>query len=458
MSEPSNGCRRTLERGTVLDGRFEIGQVLGAGAFGKVYQAKQIIFGHSFRDVALKLFDAEKVTPGNVREVFGDAVALISLQESSPDPQAAQHLIKIYDVGMVTEPSQQAFMSMRLIPGRKTLQHEITRFRHAGGIPVAASLRLLRQLLVPLAWMHAVASIVHGDLKPDNILMTEESNLVVTDFGLATHLPLGALGGAIAYQAPEILLNQPGLETSDVYAVVLVWYEMLTGCHPFHNVGIDALADGDERAFIRAHAQARRWPIRACREDEDPDSVERIVPASESNEELGEHPQLEGMLNRCLANLSNRRYPNARLLLKDIDEYIDKGTVEGLKSPAAAGSESDADVTLREERSPDALVQDARALLRQRRLPDAIARAKAALRMTGDRFVPAWLVWALAQAATGDIETAKEACRKAQERAPRDPEVFEAWAKVFEADGKAARADSMRCRAGKLRQSAGRKG
>src|ERR1700730_5276953 len=78
------------QSGTVLDQRFELREFLGAGNFGAVYRAKQLVFGRPIRDVALKLFKSDRVTRENVHEVFADAVTLIGLQEECPDPDVGR--------------------------------------------------------------------------------------------------------------------------------------------------------------------------------------------------------------------------------------------------------------------------------------------------------------------------------------------------------------------------------
>jgi len=84
-------------------------------------------------------------------------------------------------------------------------------------MPLATAMWFLRQLLVPLAWMHTLdVPVVHGDLKPDNVLLTPSGDVVLTDFGLAAHLPLRSLGGAISYQAPETLLQHGADSRADI--------------------------------------------------------------------------------------------------------------------------------------------------------------------------------------------------------------------------------------------------
>ena len=102
---------------------------------------------------------------------------------------------------------------------------------------------------------------VHGDLKPENVMLTLDSRLVLVDFGLAARMPLGVRGGTIAYDAPEKLLGLIGGPLADVYSVGVIWYELLTGLHPFKDVGLDATARGDADGYTQAHIASRKWPI-----------------------------------------------------------------------------------------------------------------------------------------------------------------------------------------------------
>ncbi len=450
MSKDKKPKRVMLPFGTVLDDRFEIQEWLGAGSFGAVYRAKQLVFGHPLRDVALKLFDSDKVSRSNVRDLFSDAITLIGLQETEKCPlEVTRHMVQVYDIGILkTEQGDQAFMSMKLVPGRKTLESAVRRWRHAAGMPVATSLRFLLQILVPLAWMHTLdPSTVHGDLKPDNVLLAPDSTLILTDFGLASRLPLASLGGAVQYQAPETLLGGGAETSADIYGVGLMWYEMLTGRQPFSEVGLQAVGDDDTRALVRSQQEARKWLIRPAdpsrHEDDDP----RVPLPSETNEELRHHPKLEEMLKRCLAYRQSDRYANARLLLEQIDKYLqgDPSLDVSVTSPKEA-----ADVVLPKE-TPEMLLENARVFLERGEPAKARSLAEELLRQD-PKSVPGLLALARAQAASGQPDHAKETLTRAQQLDREGPEVFEAMADMFQAMNKPDTAKSLREQATKLRE------
>jgi len=433
--------RTVMSPGTALDDRFRILEFLGAGSFGVVYRAEQVVFGQGLREVALKLFDSAAITPTTMQDVFSDAVTLIRLQEETPRPEVSRHLIQVYDMGVLRTPAQRPFMSMKLVPGKRTLETAVRRFRDAGGMPVETALGFLRQLLVPLAWMHTLDDpVVHGDLKPDNVLLSGTDDLVVvTDFGLAAPVLLGTLGGEIHYQAPETLLGQPGGAAADIYSAGLMWYEMLTGRNPF----LDVLPDNgaiDSASVIRAQQQARKWPIRPAEPTDRPGSEQRIPPASEINEEFRQHPQLESMLNRCLAYLVSQRYGTARALLDDIDRYVATGTVS-VQLPASAPPDPH-HMTL-PAKTPEMLVADSRNLLAQRRAGEALQQAELALRQK-PKMMGALLASARAHIALGQIPKAKERHAQVQALRPKSRHVLLLMADIVEAERNAGLARRLR--------------
>jgi len=430
---PENGSRTIFSAGKILDDRFQIEEWLGSGAFGDVYRARQLVFGYPLRQVAIKLFKQEAVSAENLHDAFGDAISLISLQEENPSPQVARRMVQIYDIGLLKAPRPQAFMSMRLVPGKLTLDTAVRRHA-AGGMPVAATLGFLRQMLTPLAWMHGLeVPGVHGDLKPNNVLMTDDGTLILADFGLASRMPIGALGGTVAYQAPETLACLTATPHSDMYAIGLIWYEMLTGRHAFEEVGMEAMGNNDTSGYVRAHLDSRKWPIRSAAHV----SHDRIVPASEINPEMGEHPQLEAMLARCLTYRVEDRYPNARRLLEDIRKYIDGRHVD---VRGMANLEPDSDlppVALKSGKTPAGLVQDAQALLAARQPEKAVALLDQVLARDA-QFLPALLLRAMTLADLGRFEEAWQSCERAQAIAPKkaaDRGVLEAKIHFFGVKG-----------------------
>jgi serine/threonine protein kinase len=447
-----------LEPGFVLAGRFEIAKFLGEGSFGEVYRVKQLLFGRGVRTVALKLFDEGVVTTENAQDILNDALILFGLQDEDPSPEISAHFVQVYDMGIVSTPAPRAFMTMRLIPGERTLRSEVYSSRHKGGMPVSQSLRYLREMLLPLAWMHSLETpVVHGDLKPENVMLAERSRLVLVDYGLAARMPLGVRGGTIAYDASEKLVGLLGGPAADVYSVGLIWYELLTGKHPFEGVGLDAKARGDSDVYTQAHIAARKWPI--CAKDKLPagGARNRMVPASEINQDLAEqHPQVELILNKCLADDMSERFSNARVLLDSINAYIAEGILPKSDLEVIFGQDKARNAEAPPEirpRTNEMRLADAAALIKQGKPDQAFAIADQVLG-TASACVPAILIRAQALAKMpGRLKEADDACERAMKLAPRDPAVYEALAAICEAKGKHTQARGHRATAVELRNS-----
>lgn len=457
---PPRPRREPLAPGSRIADRFEIAEFLGAGSFGEVYRARQLLFGRCVRNVALKLFAEGIVTVDNATDILNDALILFGLLDDNPTLEIGAHLVQVYDMGIVPCPNLRAFMSMKLIPGKKTLKSEVYRFRHAGGMPVSLSLRYMRELLLPLAWMHSLETpAVHGDLKPENVMLTGDNRLVLVDFGLAARMPLGVRGGTIAYDAPEKLLGLLGGPAADVYSVGVIWYELLTGRHPFENVGLEATARGDSKGYSQAHLAARKRPI--CSKDRLPvaQAHNRIVPASEINQDLAEqHPQVELLLNKCLADDIAERFANARVLLDSIVRYIESGgtlsksDIQVIGAPLTAAKSPGAAPEIK-PKTADMRLADAAALASQGKVAESLAILDAVLRAT-PRSVPALLAKAKTLAAIpGRLKEADEVCGQTMSLAPQDPSVYDTLSLIRDAQGKRTQAAGYRTAAMELRRT-----
>jgi serine/threonine protein kinase len=438
-----------LSEGTILDGRFEIKRFLGKGSFGEVYQARQVVFGHVFRDVALKLFKTDSVNRENVADILNDAIALIRLMEENPPAEVDKRIVKVNDIGIINEPEPRAFMSMQLVGGRRTLQKEIRRHK-VDGMPVELSLWYLTRILIPLAWMHE-HEIVHGDIKPDNVLLREDSDIVLTDFGLAARLPIGVMGGAILHQAPEVLAGQIGTTQADVYSLGVMWYEMLTGQSPFGNVGLEENGRGDMKGFIKAQLAARKWPIRNSDTGIPAEKEQRIQPASEINAELLEFPQVESLLNNCFCYKISERFSNAGMLLSEIRNYKASGKIsEWIVDNQTENVTEDTDGL--PGKSPELLVADALTLSAQGHHQRSLNLLSSILTRDGS-FVPAILAQARVFTAEEKIPEAMKRIEKVMRLTAKnpDPEAYDTLAFIYRSTGKVDMAAQMQKLAAKIR-------
>jgi serine/threonine protein kinase len=275
-------------------------------------------------------------------------------------------------------------------------------------------------------------------------------------------MPLGSVGGAIQYQAPETLAGSlagssalTAHPSADIYALGIMWYEMLTGHHPFENATLGIVYKEDPRAYLRAHYQMRQWESRPARFAAGFNEEERIVPASEINEELRHHPQLEAMLNRCLSARQSDRYQNARLLLNELDRYVETGAVStGTGAIEPATDKKNAQAISLPTKTPEMLVKDAESLLKQGQHGAAIEKADEALK-NKPRLISAMLIKARVLIAMKRIEEATACLNSASEEGGENPDLCAALAEFYTAINKPSAAADYRLMEQQLRKKQG---
>jgi non-specific serine/threonine protein kinase/serine/threonine-protein kinase len=222
--------------------RYRIGARLGAGGMGTVYA------GHDLRldrAVAVKLLRPELARDPALRRRF-EREARSAARVSHPN------VVAVYDTGEDT--GRHAFIVMELLTGR-TLAHEL-----ADGPLDEQRLRdVARGVLAALGAAHA-EGIVHRDVKPGNVFLTDDDAVKVGDFGIAISLDTGETTTAVplgtpAYAAPERLRGLPATVRSDLYSLGVVLYEAAAGTRPFSGDGpsevAEAIVRGDHEPLGR---------------------------------------------------------------------------------------------------------------------------------------------------------------------------------------------------------------
>lgn len=247
-----------LAPGSVLDDRFEIISVLGAGGMGVVYKA---------RDRELDDLVAVKTLKTGA---LVDAEALERLKSELRLARRITHpnVLRTFDFGEV---QGIPYISMEYVRGL-TLRYLL---EQTGRLPYSAALRLARQLCAGLAAAHEVG-VLHRDIKPENLIIDSAGNAKLMDFGIARPIHRSAPGqtapGAVLgtphYLAPEQLQGQEPDARADIYACGVVFYEMFTGGLPFTGASPMEIA----LAHIRDEpaAPSELWP-------EMPKGLEAIV-------------------------------------------------------------------------------------------------------------------------------------------------------------------------------------
>ncbi|MGH7725846.1 MAG: serine/threonine-protein kinase [Candidatus Eiseniibacteriota bacterium] len=204
--------------GTVLENRYRIVALAGRGGMGEVYRADDLRIG---QPVALKFLppflerDADRL-----QRLLGEV--RIARQVSHPN------VCRVYDA---SDFEGRHFITMEYVDGEDLA----ALLRRIGRLPQEKAIDLARQIASGLAAAH-IQGIVHRDLKPANIMLDGRGRARITDFGIATAAEfVGAETewGTPAYMAPEQLEGKPASPRTDIYALGIVVYEMLTGRRPF---------------------------------------------------------------------------------------------------------------------------------------------------------------------------------------------------------------------------------
>lgn len=252
-------------------GPYQVVGELGAGGMGSVYHAKDPMIG---RPVAIELILGSLDNAELLRRFEQEA--------RSPGNLSHRNIVTIHSVG---HHGAQPFIVMEYIRGR-TLS-DITAEQSV--LPLSEKLRIIEQLCAGLAYAHA-AGVIHRDIKPGNVIVDGEGTVKILDFGLAriadAALTQGhALMGTLPYMSPEQYAGSGVDHRSDVFAVGAVFYELLTYRRAFPGT----LEDGIMLRVLNSH----------------PEPVSRYCPDID--------PEIEAIVNRCLAKNPATRYESFRV-------------------------------------------------------------------------------------------------------------------------------------------------
>ena len=210
-------------------GRYQILETLGTGAHSRVVRGHDPLID---RFVAIKLFSPE-LARGDARTRFLREARVVG-KLSHPT------VITIHDMG-IEESTSTPYLVMELVEGQP-LEKLIAK----GSIPYPTACEWAAHVAVGLGIAHRRA-VIHGDVKPANILITSENRVKLTDFGmarLASHQgPDANLKGTPAYWCPEQILGRAQDSRSDIFSLGVVLHEMLTGLNPFAGESLQAVCN-----------------------------------------------------------------------------------------------------------------------------------------------------------------------------------------------------------------------
>ena len=234
---------RETETG-LLPPRYRDVERIGRGGMGDIYRATDSVLG---RDVAVKVLAERYAQDVAIRSRFTrEALSAAKLS-------GAPSTVTIFDVG---EHAGQPFIVMEYLPGGSLED----RLREGGPQSPARALVWLEEAAQALDAAHA-RGIVHRDVKPANLLLDEDDNVHVADFGIASAAGMdsltktGTVLGTAGYLAPEQALGERTTSATDRYALGIVAYELLTGARPFANEAPTAEAAAHVHAAVPAISQ-----------------------------------------------------------------------------------------------------------------------------------------------------------------------------------------------------------
>jgi WD40 repeat protein/DNA-binding XRE family transcriptional regulator len=263
---------------------YALGERLGAGGYGVVYRAVQPLVE---REVAVKIILPQYADqPDFIRRFEAEAQLVARLEHP--------HIVPLYDYWR--EPGV-AYLVMRLLRGGSlaaTLQ--------AGPLPLLAVALLLEQIGAALHTAHR-AGIIHRDLKPANVMLDEDNNAYLADFGIAKNLgnpnladltQPGLVIGSPAYFSPEQILAEPVKPQTDIYCLGIMLYELLTGRKPY---------DGPSPIFLIQQHLNEPIPSLAAHCPDLPSSLDPII-------------------QRATAKDQGERYPDVLSLMEDFRQAL----------------------------------------------------------------------------------------------------------------------------------------
>ncbi len=279
----------------IIDGKYQLESLIAHGGMGSVYRAMHLQLE---RPVAVKILRAEFLADATVRERFHrEALAAARLKHPN--------IIAVYDFGSLANGS--AYIVMELVEGRSLREELRLLSARSGQMRPERVAAIMRQVCAGIEAAHR-SGIIHRDLKPDNIMIESDpeggERVLVLDFGIAKlKQPHGAVQcltdeetiiGTPNYISPEQCTGLPVDARSDVYALGIILYEMLTGQVPFSSTSTSAV--------LLSHLQeAPAPPTRFCH---------------------GLHPALERVVLRALAKSPQHRFGSAALLADSLQRAL----------------------------------------------------------------------------------------------------------------------------------------
>ncbi|MBN8191510.1 Stk1 family PASTA domain-containing Ser/Thr kinase [Bacillus sp. NTK074B] len=263
-----------MMEGKRISGRYRIIKLIGGGGMANVYLAHDVILD---REVAIKML---RIDFANEEEF----IKRFQREAQSATSLAHPNIVSIYDVG---EEDDLYYIVMEYVHGMTLKQY----IQQHSPVNVDKAIDIMRQLTLAMSHAHQ-NHIVHRDIKPHNILLDEEGNVKITDFGIAMALSATSITqtnsvlGSVHYLSPEQARGGMATKKSDIYSLGIVMFELLTGRLPFSGESAVSIA---LKHLQSETPSLKRWNPTI------PQSVENIVLKATAKDPFRRYESLEEM-------------------------------------------------------------------------------------------------------------------------------------------------------------------
>ena len=293
-----------IQIGKIFAGRYRILKQIGRGGMADVYLAKDLILDGE--EVAVKVLRTNYQTdPIAVARFQREARAMADLDHP--------HIVRITDIG---EEDGQQYLAMEYVAGLDLKRY----IKEHHPLSNEEAVRIMGQILLAMRLAHA-KGIIHRDLKPQNILLTPDGTAKVTDFGIAVAFAETSLTqtnsmlGSVHYLSPEQARGSKATIQSDIYAMGIIFFEMLTGHIPY---------DGDSAVTIALQHFQKPLPSVIAENPSVPQSLENVVIKATAKKLTDRYQTVSEMYVDLLSSLSYNRRNEPKLVFEDTSKVDTK--------------------------------------------------------------------------------------------------------------------------------------
>ncbi len=286
-----------IQIGKIFAGRYRIIKQIGRGGMADVYLAKDLILDGE--EVAVKVLRTNYQTdPIAVARFQREARAMADLDHP--------HIVRITDIG---EEEGQQYLAMEYVAGLDLKRY----IKEHHPLSNEEAIRIMGQILLAMRLAHT-RGIVHRDLKPQNILLTPDGTAKVTDFGIAVAFAETSLTqtnsmlGSVHYLSPEQARGSKATVQSDIYAMGIIFYEMLTGHIPY---------DGDSAVTIALQHFQKPLPSVIAENPSVPQALENVVIKATAKKLTDRYKSVAEMYVDLSSSLSYNRRNEPKLVFDD---------------------------------------------------------------------------------------------------------------------------------------------